>query len=180
MDPLARILKKSGVKTSSLALRFELDQDKVYTLAVPCEEVLAVWRKLRKLVPKTGCWPVLLGHPGAEDVPTERTHIDVSGKEKRDRYPSTEEILAWAEEIDAAQWFEQMHANHIQNLEKELEDCRREGWEEDAAHYAELLNQPVAFRGLPREPWPKDEGGILFEFIALDLIEDEEDRPISI
>jgi hypothetical protein len=101
-------------------------------------------------------------------------------KEEVKKFPTTAEILQKAEAIDAARWFKEAHEEHVKFLQNELAECRAKGYEEDAAHFQERLKGPARYRGLPRDDWPDEEGGILFEFACMDLVENEKRHPVGI
>jgi hypothetical protein len=177
----AKILQDCGVKVSSLRLLFEDDAGPVYGLSVPCRRALDVWSRLRELVPQTGCWPVLLGLAGDEDVPTQRKVYNTkTKKDEPQKFPTTAEILKKVQALDGARWFKEAHEKHVKFLKEELAECLAKGYEEDAAHYREKLKGPARFRGLPRDDWPDEEGGILFEFACMDLVENEGNRAVGI
>jgi hypothetical protein len=136
---------------------------------VPCRQALHVWRRLRELVPQTGSWPVIVGHVGEEVG-----RIECQERRSRRR------ILTDAEKIDPVRWLDERHADHLRCLEDNLRFAREGGYKEDVAWLKRLIGKPGPYSGLERGPWPKDSGAGLFDAIAADLVEDEQERPVSL
>jgi hypothetical protein len=61
MMNLREVLRDAGVDSSSLDLLCCVGEAAIHYLSVGGAEALALWQKLRALVPHTGHWPVLLG-----------------------------------------------------------------------------------------------------------------------
>jgi len=103
MDELARILKANKVKTKTLRLLFELDDDRVFALTEDGDDAVDMWEKLCGLVPKTGRWPVIRGRVGQEEVPTERKVYNTRlKKDRKQTFPTTAKILSEMVEVDTA------------------------------------------------------------------------------
>ena len=174
MKKLRDVFHHAGLDSSSLEVLFKHGGGEVYRLVVPPQEALRVWRRLRELVPQTGCWPVLLGFAGDEDTPT-------SDRERGHRHPGVKRILTKAKSVDVAKWFEWAHARHIEAEEEALAEWQgSEGGEDVAARLEGQLRARGPYRGMERGPWPKDREGSLFEFIASDLTDGEKQRPVSV
>ncbi len=62
-EALAAGLRTYGLDASSLRPLYRATDRGVYALNVPARDALARWRALRRRVPETGFWPVILGRP---------------------------------------------------------------------------------------------------------------------
>src|SRR5262249_39314685 len=144
MKALKMLLRSEGVDTSSLRVLFE--QEGATTLALTGDgwDTLDLWLKLRDLVPKTRRWPLMLGQPGEEDLPTKR----------EEEAPTVASILAEAEKIDRHSFFDRWQAEMLRLLREDIADHEAKGSREDAEHLRELLQGPEEYQGVPRGKWP--------------------------
>jgi hypothetical protein len=65
-----KILQDCGIDTSALRLLYELHGDEAYALSVAGEDAVEEWGRLWAVAGQTGCWPVLVGVTGEENIPT--------------------------------------------------------------------------------------------------------------
>jgi hypothetical protein len=156
MKVLAAILNSEGFDTTSLRVLFEQDGLTTFALTVDGESAVNDWERLRDLAPRTKRWPLLVGNPGDEDVPTNRT-VWVSGKgEQMQKYPPVEKILKEAAKIDARALLDKWHQSNLANIREALAEAEAEGYDEDAEHWRSLLRGPEEFQGVARKKWPED------------------------
>ena len=160
MKVLRLLLEKEGIDTSSLRVLFEQDGAASFALRVDGGDAFGIgyvqhgpslWDRLRTLAPHTGRWPVVLGE---EDLPTTRTTWR-GNKEEPMIFQPTKEILEKAETIDFPAWLARTHLQHVEWIRRQVAQLESNGYEEDADHFREMLEQEEEFQGLQRLPWPE-------------------------
>jgi hypothetical protein len=145
---LATILDKAGIDTASLVPAYKIGRQQVYRMTVPGTEAVPTWKRLRKLVPKTGHWPVLLG-PDEDLELLEEEIEDAEGQ-------TPAQVLRKAAKYDGPDTFAAWHEELVENCRESLEMSREEGDAKWVKQFEELLAQPEPFQCLPRGEWPED------------------------
>jgi hypothetical protein len=108
MSQLAITLQSYGIDSSSLNLVVSRGDEQIYQLLAPTHEAINRWQTLRRLVEKTGYWPVVgWGSRWMDEAPEYRAHL-TSG--------STAEILAESEQVDFDRWRQARRADIIEML----------------------------------------------------------------
>jgi hypothetical protein len=145
MKALKLLLESEGIDTSSLRVLFEQDGAVTFALTETCGHAVDLWERLRALVPKTKRWPLLVGRPGEEELPTDE-----------DQDCTTADILEAAEQIDARALLNGWHEQGVANTREEAVKLESEGSHEDAEHFRSLLQGEPEYQGIPRGKWPRN------------------------
>ncbi|HYT91395.1 MAG TPA: DUF4253 domain-containing protein [Gemmataceae bacterium] len=149
MEKLEAELKRAGVDVSSLALAFTIGKHRVGRLTVEGTEAIPTWKRLRKLVPKTGHWPVLLGTD--EDLEL----LAENREDGEDQKPG--KVLGKARRVNVPALFVRWQKVAVENAREALNEFRETPDAEDVVvRYERMLAQDAPFQGLPRGKWPKD------------------------
>jgi hypothetical protein len=172
MKVLQVLLQSAGIDMDSLRVLFEQDGATTFALTVDGDDALDLWDLLRALLPRTRRWPVIVGNPGSEDLPTQRIIVD-GGKERLQVFPHTQEILKEAESIDFSALLARYHINYVAETERLLAAAEAAEDEDEAAQFRGLLEQEEEFRGLDRGPWPKADLSTDRNFVASNFRDDD-------
>jgi hypothetical protein len=158
MKVLASVLAHEGIDRSTLRILFEQDGETTYALTVGGYEAVDLWERLRALAPQTGRWPLLVGSPGEEDLPTGREvwAYEEGGQARLKKAPRFQDILKEAEKIDARALLDGWYTQRIADLEELLAEAVANRYGEDAEHFRSLLNGPKELRGMERGDWPEN------------------------
>src|SRR5262249_37705894 len=143
--PLADTLTKRGIDTTSLALAFKVGRDRVHRLTVHGTDAVPLWKQLRKLVPRTNHWPILLGTDEDLEI-LDETLEDSAGY-------STGKILKKAKSTDAATLFDDWHRTAMVNCREAAEEFGAGGDTDVQEEFERRLAQKAPFQGLPRGDW---------------------------
>jgi hypothetical protein len=143
MEKLAAALRKGLVDASSLTA-FEVEDSRIDYLIVHGKDAIATWNRLRKLVPETACWPVLLG------ADEELEFLAEELEDAEDQTPAL--ILRKARRVNVSALFADWQKNAVKNAQNGLDEF--EGDAEAQAHFQAMLDAPPLFQGIPRGPWP--------------------------
>jgi len=83
MDDLRQTLSREGIDTTHMELLVEMPDLTIPALPISRTESFALWRQLRGLVSRTGCWPVLFSETDGEerDRLVEDSFEDVTGRD---------------------------------------------------------------------------------------------------
>jgi Domain of unknown function (DUF4253) len=162
MEQLATVIQRAGVDSPSLVRAYKIGRHQVYRMTVPGTEAVATWKRLRKLVPKMGHWPLLLG--------TDEDLDDLAYSLERAKGQTPTRVLRKAEKIDAVAEFTRWQ----QVVERNCREAAKE-WEESGApdvqqEYEHVLAQAPPFQGLPRGDWPEDAEPAMVFRIPFDVL----------
>jgi hypothetical protein len=147
MERLAAALVKGGIDTASLAPAFEVERQSICRLTVHGTEAVPLWQRLRKLVARTGHWPILLGTD--EDL----TILEEGLEGEKPQTVST--ILRRAAKVVAAALFDDWQKTAVQNCREAAEEFGSGGDTEVQKKFEARLAQKAPFQGLPRGDWPE-------------------------
>jgi hypothetical protein len=165
MDTVQDALRRAGISVSPSAPPLAVGKRTIDHFAVSGREAIATWFRLRKAVPKTGRWPVLLGSD--EELEMIQENLEDGIKEG----PTPAKVLAYARRVNTARLFDRWQKIVVENAQEALAECREDGVTEVQAEYEAMLAQEAAFRGMPRGPWPEGDFWAADEFsIPYDIL----------
>jgi hypothetical protein len=153
MEELRKALRSARIPTSSLRLLFEVGDELAYCLTVPGAKAVATWGRLRRALPKTGHWPVLLGEPEECEEVVENWCFDCGDE-------PTSELLSKALEVDCVGWLEDV----CHDLQEDVGE-----WTGDPN---ESLLMSRDFKGFPSGDWPEDRPPVHTFAVPRDLLTD--------
>ncbi len=184
MKVLLSILDHERIDRSILRTLFEQDGETTYALTVGGEVAVNLWERLRALAPQTGRWPLLVGNPGEEDLPTEREvwAYEEGGQARLKKAPRFQDILKEAEKIDARALLDGWYTQRIAELEELLADAVASGYDDEASHFRSLLKGPKDLRGMERGYWPEGAEPTSPWSIAVGMTHDKDmqERPVTL
>jgi hypothetical protein len=120
MDDLRRTLSREGIDTAHLELLVELPDLSIPALPIPRTGSFALWTRLRELVPRTGCWPVLFSETDGEerDRLVDDSFEDVTGRDW------VENAIERSRTVDVTGWL----ATNLRAREREYGRLPRGEW----------------------------------------------------
>ena len=154
MKTIRALLEHAGIDPPALRELFAADGAVTYALTVDGEVAVEAWENLRRYAPQAGRWPLLLGQPGEEDLPTTRL-VSVDGQPaKLEAYPSYQAILEEARGTDARALLDGWHALMLESHRELAAEAEAAGEEEEAEYHRSKLQGPEEFQCIPRGKWP--------------------------
>jgi hypothetical protein len=147
MEKLPAALKRARINMSSITPAYRASGHQVYKLTVPGVEAVALWKRLRRLVPKTGHWPALLGTDEDLEI-LEESLEDAEGQSPRS-------VIRRGEKASVAAFFTRRQRAAVEEAREALRQFRETPDGDNAvAHYERMLAQEAPLNGLPRGAWP--------------------------
>jgi hypothetical protein len=147
MKTLKARLQAAGIDPSSLQPWYEAGDERGFRLTVP-EDADETWRALRRLVEKTGFWPVILG----EQEEMERVAVGAAENSWGSTKALIEKSLVTAGEAHLERAFEDFLRNQREYMDHPMVPIP----EEEVRALEAALASDDPFRCMPRGEWPED------------------------
>ena len=131
MSDVRAILQQEGISTPTWRVALRQGALEIGAISVPGAHAVLLWRKLRTLVDKTGCWPVIVGEKDALDFHQES--MELEGPE------ATADILQEGQRMSPAECLKELAARG--EGEEGEEDLTDEEGDDDEAEPAGPLEE---------------------------------------